>query len=129
MCYSGTHTEREVRSLVMGRGGLVAYLGTNSAEEVEQRIAAGDPEAREVYEAMAYQIAKEIGAMATVLHGRIDAVLLTGGLATSAMLTGWLTERTRFLGQVLVFPGEDEMSALAQAALRVLRGEEQALEY
>ena len=129
MCYSGTHTEREVRSLVMGRGGLVAYLGTNSAEEVEQRIAAGDPEAREVYEAMAYQIAKEIGAMATVLHGRIDAVLLTGGLATSAMLTGWLTERTRFLGQVLVFPGEDEMSALAQAALRVLRGEEQTLEY
>ena len=76
-----------------------------------------------------YQIAKEIGAMATVLHGKMDAVLLTGGLATSIMLTTWLIERTRFLGQVLVFPGEDEMGGLADGALRVLRGEEQALEY
>ena len=115
--------------MVMGRGGMVAYLGTNSALEVEQRIQSGDNAAREVYQAMAYQIAKEIGAMSAVLAGAVQAVILTGGLAASSMLAAWITERVRFLGPVLVFPGEDEMNALALGVLRVLRGEAQALEY
>lgn len=128
LCYGG-RAEAEVRKLIMGRGGLVAYLGTNSARDVERRIEAGDSGAREVYEAMAYQIAKEIGAMSTVVAGRVDAIVFTGGLAASQMLTGWIQSRVEFIGRVLIFPGEDEMSALAQGALRVLRGESPALEY
>jgi len=121
--------EREIRRMVMGEGGLSAYLGTNSAQEVERRIEAGDGQARIVYEAMAYQIAKEIGAMSTVLRGRVDRIVLTGGLAASRPLTGWITERVGFIAPVIVYPGEDEMLALASGALRVLRGEERALEY
>ncbi len=128
LCYSGA-TEQEVRSMVMGRGGLVAYLGTNDAAEVERRIAAGDTAAGEVYEAMAYQIAKEIGAMAAVLRGRLDAVVLTGGLAASTLLTGWIRDRVAFLGRLLLMPGEDEQQSLAEAALRVLRGEESPFDY
>ncbi len=129
LCFSGSYSEQDMRALVMGKGGLVAYLGTNSAVEVEERISRGDAAAREIYKAMAYQIAKEIGAMAAVLAGRIDAVVLTGGLAKSSMLTNWIIERVKFLGPVLVFPGEDEMKALVLGALRVLRGEDQALKY
>jgi butyrate kinase len=129
LCFSGTYSEGEMRSLVMGRGGLIAYLGTNSAVEVEERIQAGEEATREVYEALAYQIAKEIGAMATVLAGRVDAVALTGGLAGSALLVNWIKDRVSFIAPVLVFPGENEMSALVQGALGVLRGEAQALEY
>lgn len=129
LCFSGRYGEKEMRALVMGNGGLVAYLGTNNAAEVERRIGGGDARAREVYEAMAYQIAKEIGAMAVVLEGRIHAVVLTGGLASSALLVDRIRERIAFLGPFLLFPGEDELGALAAAALRVLRGEEQPLEY
>jgi butyrate kinase len=128
LCFSGA-AESEVRSMVMGKGGLVAYLGTNNAAEVERRIGAGDMKASEVYEAMAYQIAKEIGAMSVVLSGSVDAVVLTGGLASSAMLVAWIRSRIAFLGPVLVFAGEDEQRSLAEAALRVLRGEETAQEY
>jgi len=129
LCYSGKYSEAEMRSLVRGRGGLTAYLGTALATEVEQRIAAGDTTAREVFEAMAYQIAKEIGAMATVLNGALDAIVLTGGLAASGMLIRWIEERVKFLGKVLVYPGEDEMRALAEGVLRVLEGTETALQY
>ncbi len=129
LCFSGKFTEQEIRKMVMGKGGLVAYLGTNDASEVERRINNGDEYAREVYEAMAYQIAKEIGAMATVLKGKVDAIVLTGGLAKSKMLTNWITERVSFIAPVIVFPGEDEMRALALGVLRVLRGEEPTKEY
>ena len=129
LCFSKAYSEREMRTLVMGRGGLVAYLGTNSAVEVEKRIQAGEEFARDLYQAMAYQIAKEIGAMATVLAGSVHAIVLAGGLAGSAMLVGWIRERVEFIAPVLVFPGEDEMGALAQGALRVIRGEQQAMEY
>jgi butyrate kinase len=129
LCYAGTHSEQEVRKLVMGRGGLFAYLGTNSAMEVELRIGNGDAEAREIYEAMAYQIAKEIGAAATVLHGNVQAIVLTGGLAASSLLVRWISERTKFIAPIYVYPGEDEMHSLALAAFRVLRGEEAAAEY
>lgn len=125
LCYSGKYSENEMRKFVMGKGGLVAYLGTNDAAEVERRISEGDDKARVVFEAMAYQIAKEIGAMATVLNGRVDAVVLTGGLAHSNLLMKMVTERVRFLGKVLIHPGEDEMRSIALGALRVLRGEEQ----
>lgn len=129
LCFSGNYTESQVRALVMGKGGIVAYLGTNSLLEVEQRIETGDKASEEVLQAMAYQIAKEIGAMATVLHGSIDGVVLTGGLAHSQRLVNWIGERVRHLGRLLVYPGEDEMRFLALGALRVLRGEEQAKEY
>ncbi len=129
LCFSGQYSERELRDLVRARGGLLAYLGTNDVQEVERRIGQGDAYAREVYEAMAYQIAKEIGAMATVLHGKVDAVVLTGGAAHSTLLTNWIAERVRFIAPVLLYPGEDEMTALALGALRVLRGEERAKVY
>jgi len=112
-----------------GRGGLVAHLGTNSAVEVERRIEAGDAYARLVYQAMAYQIAKEIGAMATVLCGEIDAIVLTGSLAHSQMVVDWVQERVAWIAPLMIYPGEDEMLALAQGALRVLRGEEEARRY
>jgi butyrate kinase len=112
-----------------GKGGLVAHLGTNSAVEVEERIAAGDEHARLIYEAMAYQIAKEIGAMAAVLAGDVDAVVITGGVAHSEMLIGWIRERVGWIARLLIYPGEDEMLALAQGGLRVLTGIEQARDY
>jgi butyrate kinase len=135
MCF-GVHpyesqdlTYEEMSKKLAGKGGLVAHLGTNNAVEVEARIKAGDERAKLVYEAMAYQIAKEIGAMATVLNGEVDAVVLTGGLAHSEMLLGWLRERVSWIAPVLIYPGEDEMLALAQGALRVLQGEEKAKVY
>ncbi len=129
ICFSGDYSEQEIRKMVMGKGGLTAYLGTNSARDVEARIDKGDAGAAAVYEAMAYQISKEIGAMSTVLRGAVDAIVLTGGLASSKMLTGWIEERVRFIAPVVILPGEDEMRSLALGALRVLRGEEKAMEY
>jgi len=129
LCFSGKYDEREMRGLVMGKGGLVAYLGTNSLQEVEERIERGEEYAREVFEAMAYQIAKEIGAMATVLKGGIHAIIFTGGLASSHRLVSLVTERVQYLGPSLVYEEENEMSALALGALRVLRGEEEARIY
>ena len=129
LCFSGSFKETDLRSMVMGKGGLASYLGTNSVLEVEERIASGDTNAREVYQAMAYQIAKEIGAMATVLSGHVDAIVLTGGLANSKQLMEWIRDRIKYIAPVVVYPGEHEMQALAEGALRVLRGEEQAKEY
>jgi butyrate kinase len=120
--------DRMFRKLA-GQGGLVAHLGTNDAIEVERRIEAGDQQARVIYEAMAYQIAKEIGSMATVLKGQVDAVVLTGGAAHSDMLLDWIQERVLWIAPVLIYPGEDEMLALAQGALRVLTGVEEARVY
>jgi butyrate kinase len=129
LCFSGSRGEAEIRSLVRGEGGLTAYLGTNSAYEVEAMIQRGDAKARSIYEAMAYQISKEIGAMAAVLAGIIDAVVLTGGLAASTMLVAWIADRVKFLAPMIVYPGETEMEALALGALRVIRGEDTAAEY
>lgn len=129
LCFSGHLEEEDARALVMGNGGLKAYLGTNSAYEIERRIAAGDEKAREVYEAMGYQIAKEIGAMATVLSGEVDSIVLTGGMARSSRLISTISSRIARIARILSYPGENEMLALAQGALRVLRGEEQAQEY
>lgn len=124
LCFSGTYDQREVIRLLKGGGGLSAYLGTNDAREVEKRIAEGDRRAEEVYYAMAYQIAKDIAAMSAVVSGRTDAVVLTGGLAYSELLTGWVKKRVEFMGPVHLVPGTLEMEALAGGVLRVLKGEE-----
>lgn len=129
LLFSEQFTEMEVRQLVMGKGGLVSYLGTNSVVEAEQRARTGDTTAREALQAMAYQIAKEIGAMATVLNGNLNAIILTGGIATSELITSWIQARVKFIAPVILIPGEDEMRALVLGALRVLRGEEQVKEY
>ncbi|HHW14019.1 MAG TPA: butyrate kinase, partial [Firmicutes bacterium] len=129
LCFSGRWTEEALVRRVRRQGGLVAHLGVNDGREVERRIELGDEKARECFEAMAYQISKEIGALATVLEGEIDAIVLTGGLAHSARLVEWIRRRTSFLAPVFVFPGEDEMEALALGAWRALEGEEPVLEY
>ena len=129
LCYSHKFTREQVKSMVMGRGGLVAYLGTNSTEEVERMISQGDARASEVYEAMAYQIAKEVGAMSTVLKGDVNAIVVTGGVARSEKLVSWIENRVRRIAPVLVYPGDEEMKALALGALRVIRGEEKAKVY
>jgi butyrate kinase len=129
ICFSGKYPLSELKKMITGKGGLVAYLHTNNGQEVLERIQYGDAEARAVYEAMAYQIAKEIGAMATVLKGQIDAIILTGGLAYDSLLVNWIIERVQFLAPVKVVPGEDEMIALLEGVLPVLRGEECAQEY
>jgi butyrate kinase len=129
LCYSGSLTESEMKRKIAGLGGLTAHLGTNDAREVEKRIAGGDSKAETVYRAMAYQIAKEIGAMATVLNCMVDGIVLTGGLARSAMLTSWIRESVQCLAPVFILPGEFEMEALALGALRVLRGEEKPRSY
>ncbi|MGB9769896.1 MAG: butyrate kinase [Caldisericum sp.] len=124
LCMSGKYSYEEMKKMLAGKGGLVSHLGTNNALEVEERIEKGDSYARLVYEAMAYQVAKTVGEMATVLYGEVDAIVLTGGIARSQMLTDWIKERVSFIAPVLIYPGEDEMRALLEGALRVLRGEE-----
>lgn len=128
-CYGSEMTKEQVAKRIKGQGGVVAYLGTNDIREVEARINEGDEKAKLVHEAMIYQICKEIGAYATVLKGDIDAIILTGGIAYSAKVRAMIEERVSFLGKVMAYPGEDEMSALAEGGLRVLKGEEEALIY
>lgn len=127
--YHHTYTLDQIKRFNYGQGGLAAYLGTNDALEVVKRICHNDHHAKEVYEAMAYQIAKEIASGASVLKGDVDAIVITGGLAYEDMLVHWIEERVLFIAKVLVIPGENEMKALALGALRVLLNEEQAKEY
>lgn len=129
LCFTGKYILPEMKKKISGKGGLVAYLGTNDAREVEKMIADGDEKAKLIYDAMGYQIAKEIGAMATVLEGKIDAVVLTGGIAYSKMLTGYITERVSFIAPVIIQPGEDEMIALNEGVNRVFSGQDQAKIY
>lgn len=129
LCFSGEYTLDDIKKMIKGNGGIVAYLNTNDARDVEAMIEKGDEKAKLVYEAMAYQVAKEIGACAAVLNGKVDAIVLTGGIAYSKMFVKWITERVSFIGEVKVYAGEDEMSALALGGLRVLRGEEEAQTY
>jgi butyrate kinase len=129
LAFSGKYAGAgELKSYLTKRAGLTAYLGTDNGREIAERIAAGDEKAREVYEAMAYQIAKEIGAMATVLGGRVDAIVLTGGLARPP-LSDWIAERTSWIAPNKLYPGEHEMRALAEAGYRYLSGQETLQEY
>jgi butyrate kinase len=129
LCFSGKFSQTELRHMVMGKGGLAAYLGTTDASEIEKRINAGDEKAKEVYQAMAYQIGKEIAAMASVLYGEVTAIVLTGGLAHSPLLVNEITRRVKFLATIILMPGELEMEAMAAGAWRVLTGKESALDY
>lgn len=129
LCYSGRFTKEAMIKTMAGGGGLVAYLGTNSGREVEQRIISGDAYAAEVFEAMAYQVAKEIGGCAAVLEGQVHAIVLTGGLAFSDRFIGWIHKRVSFIAPLIVLPGEFEMEALAGGAWRVLTGLEQVKNY
>ena len=129
LCFSGKYSEDEVRKLIKGKGGLVSYLGTNDGREVVKRINSGDKKAELIYKAMAYQVSKEIGSCAAVLKGAVDGILLTGGIAYDQMFTNWIKESVEFISDVYIYPGEDELIALAEGGLRVLRGEEKAKEY
>jgi len=129
LCYSGKFDKKTMQRKLRGNGGLKAYLNTVDAREVESMIKEGNEYAKLIYEAMAYQIAKGIGELATVVEGKVDVIILTGGIAHSEMLTSWIKNRVSFISHVEIMPGENEMEALAYGALRVLRGEEKAKEY
>lgn len=128
-CYSGRFDKDTMKKKLRGNGGLKAYLNTVDAREVEKMIENGDEKAKLVYEAMAYQIAKGIGELSTVVKGKVDAIIITGGIAYSNMITSWTKERVEFIAPVEIMPGENEMEALALGILRVLKGEENAREY
>ena len=128
-CFSGKYTAADLRKKFGKNSGLIAYLGTDDGREIRKRIESGDKLARLVYEAMAIQIAKELGGLAAVLKGEVDCIFLTGGLANDYILTAWVEERVRFIAPVRIYPGEDELEAMAEGAFRVLRGEEEPKEY
>ena len=129
LCYSGKYTKKEMDRKIRGKGGMYAYLGTSDAREIERRIQAGDKYADEIYQAQAYQIAKTIGLLSVSLKGNCDAIILTGGLAYSKLLTDRIKEYAGFIAPVVVIPGENEMEALAQGGLRILSGQEKANVY
>lgn len=127
LCYR--EDKAVVSKKLRGKGGLVSLLGTNSALEVEKMIENGDENAKLVYSAMAYQIAKGIGEMATVVDGEVDRIIVTGGIAYSKTMTSAIEKSVKFIAPVIIVPGENEMEALSQGTLRVLKGEEEAHEY
>jgi len=129
MCYSGEYTYKTLKPKLRGKAGLVAYTGTNDVREVIKLIEAGNEDAKMALDAMCYQIAKEIGKMATVLKGNVDAIVLTGGVAYSKYVTDYITKHVEFISEVIVKPGEDEMIALNEGALRVIEGPEVAKIY
>jgi len=129
LCFSGKYSKKELLDKIQKTGGWTDHLGTSDALEVEKRIQNGDKYAKLVYESTAYQISKDIGAYAAVLSGRVDAILLTGGLAHSKYLTGIISSMVGFIAPVKLYPGEFEMEALAAGALRAMRGEVAVLEY
>ena len=129
MCFSGEYTEKEVYKKIVGNGGFNAYLGTNDMRDVAKMIADGDAHADEVREAFILQVCKNIGSMACVLKGKVDRIIVTGGIAYNKEVVDKMEERAGFIAPFTVYPGEDELLALAQGALRVLNGEEEAMKY
>ncbi len=129
LAYSKKYTHKELKKRIVGEAGFVGYLGTNDGRKVDELIEKGDKKAELILRAMAYQIAKEIGAMATVLCGKLDAIILTGGLAYNKKLTAWIEEYVSFIAPVEIVPGENEMQALAEGALRAVKGEEKVKIY
>ena len=127
--FSGKYNYEQMKKMVKGNGGIAAYLETNSAYDAEMRAADGDEKAKEVFEAMAYQVAKEVGGMSTVLRGEVDGILITGGIANSKWFVNLIIERVFKIAPVHVYPGEDEMRALATNGLLVLKGEVEPKEY
>lgn len=129
LCFSGKYSQKEIMKMIKGEGGMVAFLDTNSAQEVSQRAADGDDYAKLIYDAMAYQVAKEVGAMGSVLSHNIDGILITGGIAYDKYFTNQIISYIHRMAPVHIYPGEDEMEALAMNGLRVLRGEVEVKEY
>ncbi len=129
MCFSGQYTEKEVYSKIVGKGGFNAYLGTNDMREVKKMASEGNEKAAAVKEAFMYQVAKDMGSMACVLKGKVDQIIVTGGIAYNADVIDALKEYAGFIAPFTVYPGEDELLALTQGALRVLNGEEEAMKY
>lgn len=129
MCFSGKYSEKEVYSKLVGKGGCVAYLNTNDFRDVIKMSEEGNKEAQLIYDAFIYQVSKEIGAMATVLEGEVDKIILTGGLAYSDKVVNDIKKRVGWISEIKAYPGEDELLALAQGAIRVLDGEEEAKVY
>lgn len=129
LCFSGDYFRDEIMKKLVGQGGLVGYLGTNDALRVEKMIEKGNDQAKLIYSAMAYQVAKEIGSASAVLSGKIDAIVLTGGLAYGKGFVNDISERVSWIADIIVHPGENELQALAEGALRVLEGEEEAKTY
>ena len=129
LAFAGGADKKRLQKRLVGEGGLYAYLQTKDLRKVEEIIGGGDEKAKLILDAMAYQIAKDIGAMCVVLKGAVDAIILTGGMAHSEMVTGAIKEWVEFLAPVFVFPGEDEMRALAEGGLRVLLKEEEIKKY
>ena len=129
MCFSGKYSEKEVYGKIVGKGGFNAYLGTNDMREVTKMANEGDAKAAEFKEAFLLQVSKDIGSMACVLKGQVDRIIVTGGIAYGADVVAALKERAEWIAPFTVYPGEDELLALAQGAIRVLTGEEEAKNY
>lgn len=129
LCFSGKYTEKELYKKINGNGGYNAYLGTNDARDVEKLAREGNKKAQIVLDAFYYQLAKDAGAMAAVLNGKVDQIILTGGIAYSPLTRQKLEEKLGWIAPFTVYPGEDELLALVQGALRVMNGEEKAKEY
>lgn len=129
MAFSGKYTHEEMKLMFKGKGGFAAYLGTNDAYEVEKRCLAGDKEAIKIHDAMIYQVAKSIGELSTVLKGEVDAIILTGGIAFNPDFNKQIEERTAWIAPVVVYPGEDEMGALASNGLMVINKEVEPIDY
>lgn len=128
-CFKEGSTLEEVRKKIVGEGGLMSYFGTNSAYQIELMAMDGDEDARMIQDAMSYQVAKEIGAMATVLNGEVDGIILTGGIANNPMVVEYIKKMVTFIAPVIIYPGEDEMHALAMNGLMVLKGEVEPKRY
>ena len=129
ICFSGQYTHKQVNSMIVGNAGLVSLTGCNSVKELCDRAQTGDAEATMAIEAMCYTTAKQIGAMATVLQGNVDAILITGGIANSKFIVEKVSSYCRYIAPIRVYPGENELMALAMNAMRVLRGQTQAQDY
>ena len=129
LCFSGKYTFDEIKKMINGKGGYTAHLNTNNAKAVEEAALAGDKKSKLIEDAMAYQVAKEIGKCAAVLSGKVDAIILTGGIAYGKEIVKYIKGRVEFIAKVIIYPGEDELLALTQGGLRVLNGEEKAKEY
>lgn len=129
MCFSGDYTEKEVYSKIVGKGGFNSYLGTNDMRNVIKMIEEGNEEAKAMFDAFIFQVTKDIGSMACVLNGKVDQIIVTGGIAYNAKVIESLKEKAGWIAPFTVYPGEDELLALVQGGLRVLNGEEKAMEY
>ncbi|HJO92107.1 MAG TPA: butyrate kinase [Victivallales bacterium] len=129
LCFSGKYTKGEIVKKIHGKGGMVAYLGTADARIMEEEVAKGNPEFLIIHNAMAYQVAKEIGSMAAVLEGKVDAIVLTGGLAYGKTLMREIIKKIEFIAKVFTYPGENEMEALFEGALLAVKGKSPLNEY